>query len=81
VKRSTPSGRELAIQDSRSLVWRQSSSLSLPMVDMAWTREQRRGSKMQSVREISPIWLREGTGRCSAMRAVSCRVFSRKWWR
>jgi len=77
-KWSTPSGEELATRDSRSLVWRRSSSISLPIADMAWTREQRRGRIVLSARETSPIWPREGTGSCSAVRPVSCLVFRRK---
>jgi len=78
VEWSTPSGKELATRDSRSLVWRRSSSISLPIADMAWTREQRRGRIVLSARETSPISLREGTGSCSAVRPVSCLVFRRK---
>jgi len=75
---STPSGRELATRDSRSLVWRWSSSIFLPIADMAWTREQRRGRIVLSARETSPISRREGTGSCSPVRPGSCLVFRRK---
>jgi len=78
VEWSTPSGRELATRDSRSLVWRQSSSISLLIADMAWTREQRRGRIVLWARETSPISRREGTGSCSAVRPVSCLIFRRK---
>jgi len=79
VEWSTPSGRELGTRDSRSLVSRWSSFISLRSADMAWTREQRRGRIVLSARERSPIWPREGTGSCSAVRPVSCLVFRRKW--
>jgi len=72
------SGKALATRDTRSLVSRRSSSISLPIADIAWTREQRRGRIVLSARETSPISLREGTGSCSVVRPVSCLVFRRK---
>jgi len=68
-------GRELATRASRSLAWRRSSSVALPMVDMAWTREPRRGRIVHAARERSPIPWREGRGSCSGDRPVIWRVF------